>query len=101
MKRPFLLALAFVLVGALGCGKPTDSAGAATKGVGRSGEAPEGAGGEVVSPMTGGAAGGATPMSGTDSVTGAGSGVGSAAKDRARSAAAKAGQGSAGQTGDE
>lgn len=48
-------------------------------------------GGGGVAPMTSGAAGGMTPMAGTDSVEGSGmGGLGSAAKDMARGAAAKA-----------
>ncbi len=48
-------------------------------------------GGNGVAPMASGAAGGATPMSGTDSVEGSGSGVGSSAIDAAHRAAAKVG----------
>ena len=49
------------------------------------------ASGGGVAPMASGAAGGMTPMSGTDSVEGSGSGVGSSAIDAAHRAASKVG----------
>ncbi|MGE0002743.1 MAG: hypothetical protein AB7F50_09190 [Fimbriimonadaceae bacterium] len=55
-----------------------------------------------IAPMTSGAAGGVTPVTGAESVQGGGSGVNQAAKDKARDVAAGAGSGSLGAgTGDE
>lgn len=50
-----------------------------------------------VAPMTSGAAGGMTPMTGTESVGGGGDGVGQAAKKMAKDKAANMGSGSLGQ----
>ena len=52
---------------------------------------PSGGGGTSVAPITSGAAGGLTPVTGAESVDGAGGGgIGQVAKDRARSAASSA-----------
>jgi len=59
-------------------------------------------GGSGIAPMTSGAAGAASPVSGAESVQGSGSGVGQAAKDKARDVASGAGSSSLGtETGDE
>jgi hypothetical protein len=53
--------------------------------------APSGGGGTSVAPITSGAAGGLTPVTGAESVDGAGGGgMGQVAKDRARTAATNA-----------
>ena len=75
-----ILALAALLTIA-GCAKKDESADATTP------TATAQSGG--VAPMTGGAAGGMTPVSGSESVEGAGSGVGSSAIDAAHRAASK------------
>lgn len=111
MKRALLLLL---MLAAFGCKKPADPASdgtspapspqatnnkpggnSMTSSVGTPGQS---SGGGGIAPMTSGAAGGLTPVSGTESVEGSGmGGLGSAAKDQARKAAAGAGAPNLGQ----
>ena len=84
MRRLPLLLLPLVLVGC----KPKDEPAANAPDASSASTTAPGAGG--VAPIGGGAAGGLTPMSGTDSVEGSGGGVNSAAMDAAHRAAAKA-----------
>lgn len=86
-----ILPLAALLLVA-GCAPKNDSTDAGAPPTATPGATAQGGGsGNTVAPMGSGAAGGMTPMSGTDSVEGAGSGVGSSAIDAAHRAAAKVG----------
>lgn len=79
----------------LGCEppKPAEPAPPAeTTGAPQPGSTAQGGGG--VAPIGSGAAGGMTPMTGTENIQGGGSGVGQAAKDQARRASGMAGGGS-------
>ena len=89
----------------IGCKPPTPTESAATPPTSAAqttteSTAPSGGSGSVA-PMAGGAATGMSPMSGTESVEGAGmGGLGQAAKDQARRAAAGAANGGAAATPD-
>lgn len=75
--------------------EPATSSGGSGKGSGQTNATPSGGSGEgvgIISP----AAGGMAPVTGSDSVTGAGGGVQSAAKDAAKNAASQVGAGSVG-----
>jgi hypothetical protein len=97
----------FVLTGivAIGCSpasKPAEDPAAAPKPTATAAPAPPSGNGGGIAPLTSGAVGGITPVTGAENLgDGTGGGIGNAAKDKARSVAGAASSPSTGQGSEE